>query len=174
MSENCSMHFTLLTVRGLKTSNANNIIWLWPHCTSHPPPARLSSWLRQTGSSALDHLPSPDTLWFIANYLSRSIIDYAVIFLALLNLLAQEHSSAQGGLDTNSLAMGTLVKMDGCSFACKWVQFKFKLHSVSRRVGCFFYLELSMLGIKNHYNSQFIQVTVKPLILVRMTDFLRG
>lgn len=96
MSENCSMHFTLLTVRGLKTSNANDIIWLWPHCTSHPPPACLSSWLRQTDSSALDHLPSPDTLWFIANYLSRSIIDYSVIFLALLNLLAQEHSSSQG------------------------------------------------------------------------------
>lgn len=136
MPENCTMHFRLLTVKGLKTSNANKIIW--PHCTSRPPPASRSSWLRQTGSSALDHLPSPDTLWFIANYLSRSIIDYSLIFLALLNLLAREHSSSQGGLDTNGLEMGTLVKTDGCSFACKWVQFKVKLIQTglcSKKVG---------------------------------------
>lgn len=159
MSGNCSMHFMLLTVRGLKTRNANDIMWLWPHCPAHPPPAALISWFRQTGSSALDHLPSPDMLWFIANYLSRSIIDYSVIFLALLNLLAQEHSSSQGGLNTNGSATGTLVKMDGCSFVCKWVQFTVKLICTvfdvrEGRAG--FDLQLFLLGIKNHYNSQFI------------------
>lgn len=142
MSENCSMHFALLTVRGLKTSHANDIIWLWPHCAAQPPPSSLFPWLRQTGSSVLDHLPSPDTLWFIANYLLRSIIDYSVIFLALLNLLAQEHSGSQGGLDTNDLAMGTLVKMDGCSFVCRWVTHTYSLNSNSLRTnsgaGCFF------------------------------------
>lgn len=165
MSENCSMHFVLLTVRALKTSSANDIIWLRPHCRSHP---LSSSSFRQTGSSVLDHLPSPDTLWFIANYLSRSIIDYTVILLALLNLLAQEHNCSQGGLDTNCLAMGTLVKMDGCSFACRWKQFKFKLSQTvcsirECRVG--FDLQVPQLGIKN-YNSQFIQVGVKSLILL--------
>ena len=76
-----------------------------------PPPPPLAS-LRQMGSSAPDHLQSSDTLWLIANYLLRSIIDYSVIFLVLLNLLAQEYSSAQGGavggLYTKCLAVGTL------------------------------------------------------------------
>lgn len=72
-------------------------------------------------------------------------------------------------MDTNCLATGTLVKMDGCSFACKWVQFKFKpIQTVfSIREGrVVFDLQLSLLGIKNHYNSQFIQVSVETTVLV--------
>lgn len=123
MQENCFMHFASLT--GPNARNANDIIWLWPR---FPPPGLLHllslspSWLRQTGRSSLDHLPSPDTLWFIANYLPLSIIDYSVILLALLNLLAPLHRRSQGGPDTNRSAMRRLAKMDWCSFMCKWVQ----------------------------------------------------